>query len=158
MKSSFPIAVLAALLISGCDTIYGVRRAAKIQTLPDLQQVKAKIESYPEINEVKFRQTAGSQPITLTGLKKAEEVFYLYYAGGENIRGTLMFIRNYKGEVSYDQSLYMMHRHPPQPWIDATWPVMKRIERDLEESFGCPEIKNTLQTNIHGVENPERLK
>jgi len=50
----------------------------------------------------------------------------------------------------------MMNRRPPQAWIDATWPVMKRIERDLEQIFGFPEIPETLKITILRVQDPER--
>ena len=159
MKTTLPVLLLlSALFLSGCDYIYGVSRGSNVRSLPDLPKVKARIESYPEVKEVKFWQAAGGRPITLTGLKKAEEVFYLSYTDRQNVHGTLMFTRNYKGEVSYSQYLIDINRRPPQPWIDATWPIMKKIEKDLEDGFGYPEIRATLKTNIHGVEDPERMK
>jgi hypothetical protein len=42
--------------------------------------------------------------------------------------------------------------------IDASWPVMKKIEKDLEENFGLPEITNTLRIRIFRVKDPERMK
>jgi hypothetical protein len=147
---------ISTLVLSGCDTINGVSRSASIHALPDLPKVKAKLESYAETKNVKFWQAEGGRPITLTGLKKADDVFYMSYTGGENVHGTLWFERNYKGNVQYHQSLMDMDRSPPQSWIDATWPVMKRIERDLENDFGLPEISTTLKIYIGGVEDPER--
>lgn len=148
------LVILAAL--TGCDTLNGVSRGATVHTLPDLPAVKARLERYPEIREVKLWEATEGRPLTLTGLQKAEEVFYLSYTDQANVRGTLMFTRNYKGEVAYSQYLLMINARPPQPWIDATWPVMKKIERDLEESFGLPEISATLKTCVWRVEDPER--
>jgi hypothetical protein len=153
LRLTLPLILIA---VSGCDTISGVSRSAKIHALPDLQAVNARIESYPEVKEVKLWDAAGGRPLTLTGIKKADELFYLSYTDSANVRGTLMFTRDYKGAVLYSQYLIMMNRRPPQPWIDATWPVMKKIERDLEVSFGLPEIPTTLKTSIVRVEDPER--
>jgi hypothetical protein len=158
MKLLRLILPLLSIVFAGCDTISGVTRGAKVHALPDLHALKTKIESYPEVKEVKLWDAAGSRPLTLTGIKKADEVFYLSYTDRVDVRGTLMFIRDYKGEVSYSQYLIMMNRRPPQSWIDATWPVMKKIERDLEESFGLPEIPSTLKTSVVRVEDPERKK
>jgi hypothetical protein len=67
-----------------------------------------------------------------------------------------MFTRDYKGLVSYSQYLIDINRRPPQPWIDATWPVMKKIERDLTEDFGLRELRDTVKVSIARVEDPER--
>jgi hypothetical protein len=144
------------LVLCGCDTISGVSRSAAIQKLPDLQRVKVHIEGYPEIEGVRFWEREGGRPLTLTGIKKADEVYYLSYWGGDNIRGTLMFEKNYKGQVTYSQTLTMLNFRVPQAWIDATWPVMKKIEQDLEVDFGCPEIQETLKVGMFRVRNPER--
>src|SRR5207249_4851123 len=82
--------------LCGCDTISGVSRSAVVRRIPDLQKLKNFIQGYPEISGVKFQAREGGRPLTLTGIKKADEVYYLSYSGGENIRGTLMFERNYK--------------------------------------------------------------
>jgi hypothetical protein len=145
-----------SLFLAGCDTIYGVRRAAAVHAVPDLGLVKAKIESYPEITEVKESERDGGRLLTLTGIKPADRTFYLSFSGDDRVRGTLMFVRNYKGEVLYDQSLIELNSPPPQRWVDATWPVMKRIERDLEEQFGLPEIRTNLKTYIWRVADPDR--
>lgn len=150
------IVLLASVMLAGCDTISGVSRGSKVHMLPDIAAVKARIESYPEVKEVKFWQAAGGRPITLTGLHKAEEVFYLSYTDRASVRGILMFTRDYKGVVSYSQYLIDINRRPPQPWIDATWPVMKKIERDLIEDFGLREIRDTVKIGITRVEDPER--
>ena len=69
-----------------------------------------------------------------------------------------MFERNYKGEVRYNQTLLGLNRKPPQEFIDATWPVMKKIESDLEQVFGLHDIRTSLKVMISGVDDPEREK
>lgn len=158
MKTTAALLVALAMVATGCDTISGVTRSASIRSLPDLQKVQSHIEMYPEIKEVKMEQRVGSRPLTLNGIKPADEVFYLSYFGGESVRGTLWFERNFRGEVMYHQSLIGINRPPPQALIDATWRVMKKIEADLEGTFGFREISDTLKVHIRGVENPERVE
>ncbi len=145
-----------SILLSGCDTISGVTRSADLRSFPDIRALKAKIESYPEIDEVILEEREGSRPLKLSGIKPADQVFYLRYSGGESVRGTLMFIRDFQGKVGYHQSLLAMNRLPPQDWIDETWPIMKRIESDMEKEFGFDEIPETLRVSISRVEDPER--
>lgn len=152
----FTAVISGTALLTGCDYTYGVRRSAGVHRLPDLNAVRAEIRRYPEIGAVELQEEKGSRPLTLTGIKQADEVYYLSYRGGENVRGTLMFTRNYKGEVRYDQYLIEINRRPPQAWIDATWPVMKKIERDLETHFGLPEIRGAVSVHVFGVKNPDR--
>jgi hypothetical protein len=158
MKGFAPVLIVTLLLSVGCDTTYGVSRRARVSALPNLSQVKARIETYPEIDEVKFEKRVGSRPLTLSGIKSADEVFSLSYSGNPAVRGTLMFERNYKGEVRYHQSFLSLNRKPSQEFIDATWPVMKKIEADLERVFGLRDLRASLVVRISGVDDPERQK
>lgn len=137
--------------------MYGIYRRAPVPTVPDMAAIKARIESYPEIEKVEFKQFgSGSRPITLTGLKKEDEIFQIHYVGGTSVRGYLVFERDYKGRVTYRQYLMSMNRRVPQEWVDATWPVMKKIEADLISLFGLSGITEKLEAGYHGGEDPER--
>lgn len=149
--------VSALTLVSGCDTVSGVTRDSEVHVMPNLMAVKERIESYPEVKEVKFWQRKGGRPITLTGLREADESFFLSYTDRLNVHGTLCFNQDHQGEVTYSQSLIDINRSPPQSWIDATWPVMKKIELDLIEEFGLREICDTLRVRIIRVDDPERI-
>lgn len=136
----------------------GFRGRLRFTSFPTSIRLRARIEGYPEVSKVKFWEREGGRPLTLTGIKKADQVYYLSYSGGEDVRGILTFKRNYNAEVQYNQSLTAMNSRPPQAMIDASWPVMKKIEKDLEENFGLPEITNTLRIRIFRVKDPERMK
>jgi hypothetical protein len=149
--------ILVSLLLAGCDTMYGIYRRAPVPTVPDMAAIKARIESYPEIEKVEFKQfDSGARPITLTGLKKEDEIYQIHYFGGDSVRGYLVFERDYKGRVTYRQYLTSMNRRVPQEWVDATWPVMKKIEADLIFLFGLSGITEKLEAGYHGGEDPER--
>jgi|GEM_PF-2337813 len=147
-----------ALVATGCDTLYGVHREATVARLPDMQALKAKLESYPEIQEVKFREEhPDAKVITLTGLKPSHEaVYYFIYSGGEHVLGVLQFNTKDKKTVRYYQNCAQLGEPPPQAMIDATWPVMKNIEKDLIENFGLSEIPKTLRVDFVGVKNPDK--
>lgn len=149
--------ILFSLLLAGCDTMYGIYRRAPVPAVPDMAAIQARIESYPEIEKVEYKQFgSGSQPITLTGLKKEDEIFQIHYVGGSSVRGYLVFERDYKGRVTYRQYLMSMNRRVPQEWVDATWPVMKKIEADLIALFGLSGITEKLESGYHGGEDPDR--
>lgn len=153
-----PFAAFALLvpLLCACDPISGIRRGASVHSLPDLEALKARVESYPERIAVKGWREEGGRSLTWTGLQAPDEVHYLAYDDGDAIHGTLMFIRDYRGRIEYSQSLLAVGRPPPQASVDATWPIMKRIERDLACDFGMPEIAEDLCADFVGVEDPER--
>ncbi len=146
----------AAFVLSGCVTMYGVSRDASVHRLPDLRAVKERIESYPEVKQVILEETEGGRPLTFTGIQKADEVFHLIYTDHVDVQGFLTFIRDYSGDVTYSQSLTTSNRRPPQSKIDATWPIMKRIEQDLARDFGLPELLDSVDVYIFGVDDPDR--
>jgi hypothetical protein len=156
MRPTATALAFAALVLAGCDTIYGVTRDAKVHEVPDLQLVKAQIESYPEIKDVELLRKDGARPLTWHGIEKAEEDFYLSYTDHDLVHGTLMFSRDYEGNVEYAQSLIQLNRPVPQQWIDATWIVMMKIERDLVERFGLAEISANAATHLSNVKDPAR--
>ncbi len=144
-------------LLAGCDFMCGVERTARVHEVPNLGAVQARIQSYPEITTVRFREAdGGGRPITFSGLQAPDRVFYLMYSGGDRVHGTLQFSRDDKGRVTYSNYLIALNTPPPQRWIDGTWPIMKRIERDLEEQFGLVEIKDALKIKIARVQDPDR--
>jgi len=150
--------ILSAIIfaLTGCDTSYGVSRSGRVHKLPDFPRLKAQIEHYPEIKEVKFWQSEGGRPLTLTGIQKPEEVYYLNFTDYGKIHGILMFTQEYTGKVSYSQYLIYMNGRPPQPWVDASWPVMKKIEDDLIHKFDLPELRTNVKCATMGVKDPDR--
>lgn len=155
MQATLLSASLALFALTGCDTLHGVRRSAAVHAVPDLTRVKERIESYPERIEVALSESVGGRTLTFTGIHEDDQVFYVSYSDDKNIQGTLMFERDYRGRVIYSQ--YQLGLSPlPQAWIDATWPVMKRIELDLAMEFGLPELCDGVKVRICGVKHPER--
>lgn len=148
------LAFLAALLLSACDFIYGVSRTATVTHVPDMDCLRARIMTYPEVKKVVLEKRDGGRPITLTGVKAPDKLWYLNYRG-KNVFASILFAKDYKGAVNYSQSLIRMNARPPQSEIDATWPIMLRVERDLDRHFGFSELRSQAQTAVNGVTLPE---
>lgn len=153
MTSCIFAALISMLLLSACDTIYGVRRQAPVAHVPNMTLLQERVLSYPEIDEAVLKNSQGGRPLTLSGIKPPSELQYLTYSGSE-ISGTLHFSTDYQGHTTYHQYHIQMNRRPPQPVIDAIWPIMLRIERDLEYDFGLAGLTSQAQTTARGVVIP----
>lgn len=149
MKTKGMILLLAASL-AGCDTLYGLRRYATVSELPPPSALRGKIEQLPEVQRVEYRHTQGGRPVTLRCAVAPEDIHSFSYAGTSNVRGTLQFIVDNTGKVRYQQTLLGMGRPPPQAWVDATQPVMLKIEAILERDYGL-HLRDSVQENRHGV-------
>jgi len=130
--------------INGCDTGYGISRFTRVNSLPDFNAVVSHIQKYPEIDEVKYWQEEGSRPLTYSGIQPATQVYYISYKGQKNIRGTIHFTEDYKGNIFFHQYLIFLNRPVPREMIKATVPIMQRIEKDLEEQFGFTNLQKKI--------------
>src|SRR5437879_863274 len=126
--------LLLALLIglAGCDPIYGVSRQAIVGRMPDPAKVRSILQHTTGVESVRYQQTEGSKPLTLGGIQPATAVHTFMYTGGSAVHGVLQFTVDYRDRVEYSQTLLQMFKPPPQQWVDATLPVMKRIELRLQ--------------------------
>ena len=149
MKTKWMI-LLLAMLLTACDTLYGLRRYATVAELPPPAELRAKIEQLPEVQKVEYRHTQGGRPVTLRGVQTPEDIHSFSYSGTNAVRGTLQFIVDYTGKVRYQQTLLGMGRPPPQAWIDSTQPVMLKIEAILERDYGL-HLRDSVEEDRHGV-------
>jgi hypothetical protein len=72
------------------------------------------------------------------------EEFYFDYRGGSKVRGELMFMIDSRKRFRYSQSLISLLEPPPQEYVDATLPVMKRIELRLEREPGLSGLQSSV--------------
>ena len=153
MRNVFLLLLLLPLaLLTGCDPIFGVTRNARVQFMPEPALVGATIKSTPGVDKVDYHFEEGGRPLTWSGIKPPDQVYTFVYRGGTNVHGAVQFIVDYKKSVEYSQTLLEMGRPPAQEWIDATRPVMKQIEVELEKNCGL----TNLQTKV--VERCIRVK
>jgi hypothetical protein len=150
MKHIFFLLFFLPLILCGCDTGHGISRSAKIEHLPDIELVERMLLSYPEIDKVDIRKKETS---------KKEKYEFSY--SSKKVFGTLRFEKNREGKNgTYNQNLIFMSIDMRdkfyQELMDATWPIMKKIENDLIEKFNMPEIRDSLKVDVFGIEHPER--
>ena len=142
------LSILVLLLISGCDTIYGISRRATVDTCPSREEVEKLLYSLPEISSVKYERDEGGIPLTLTGLKAPPIIHTYMYSGGTNVSGVLQFTVDYKNIVSYSQTLLALGSPPPQEMMDATEQVMIKIEKLLETELNLTNLQSSVEQNL----------
>jgi hypothetical protein len=135
---------LLLVMGTGCDPVFGVYRHARVPFMPEPARVNAAIRATPGIDTVEYRQSVGSRPLTLTGIKPPDHVYYFIYQGDTNVHGVVQFVVDYKQGVEYSQYLSRMGIPPPQPWLDATHPVMIEIEKQLVDKCDLTNLQSTV--------------
>jgi hypothetical protein len=128
--------VLLSLAFTACDPAYGVWRHAYVGTVPDPARVRAIVQNTPGVDSVAYRHHKGGFPTM--------EEFYFDYRGGSKVRGELMFMIDSRKRFRYSQSLISLLEPPPQAYVDATLPVMKRIELRLEREPGLSGLQSSV--------------
>lgn len=139
------LSFIALLLISGCDTLYGISRRAEINTCPSKTEVEKLLYSLPEISTVRYERDEGGVPLTLTGLKEPPVIHTYMYSGATNVSGVLQFNIDHKNTVSYSQTLLAFGSPPPQEMMDATLPVMIKIEKLLETKLNITNLTSSVE-------------
>jgi hypothetical protein len=130
------ILVALSLALAGCDPAYGLWRHAYVGRLPDPAKVRAIVQNTPGIDKVTYRHYHG-------GFPPATED-YFDYGGGSQIHGELLFRIDSRKRIQYSQTCMSLLEPPPQAYIDATLPVMKRIELRLEREAGLPDLQSSV--------------
>ena len=140
---SVPLAIVLLTFLAACDAIYGVSRRAKVGFMPDPAKVRSIMHRVARVHEVRYQQTEGGKPITLGGVQSPTVVHTFFYSGDPDVDGVLQFQVDYRNRVEYSQTLIRMFEPPPQQWVDATLPVMKRIELRLDTQAGLSGLENS---------------
>lgn len=144
MKPFITALILSGLsILTGCDTMSGVIRDAKLDSFPPLDCIEKTISSTPGVASVKT--WVRNDPYT---------VHYFSYHGAErsHIIGTVYISQNEAGVITFSQSLTELNGHPPQEDIDATRPVMKVIEERLEAVCGVAQLQAHLREQCLDVQ------
>jgi hypothetical protein len=119
--------------------------------MPRSALIESTIRDTPGVDHVTYRYSTGGRPLTLTGIKPADQVHTFRYEGGENVRGSILFVVDYKGRVDFSQSLMMLGKRPPQAWINESRPVMIEIEKRLEQQCHLSNLTALVEERCFGV-------
>ncbi len=150
MKSWNGIAmVVAALILAGCDDLYGVSRSADLTAPVETACVRHAVETTPGIVSVDYRESHSGK-----GLFHPTPWTYAYvYRGqpGSNVLGVLDITKDYDGRTHILNTLWQLNAKPPQDEVDATRPVMRRIEAALAAQCGLTDMPAQIRENCRGV-------
>jgi hypothetical protein len=130
----FAIAMAGSL--SACDPVYGVWRGAPIHVDPSTECVARVLRATPGIDSVEYKHSTGGRPLTWTGIKPPTLVETFIYHGQSNVRGVLQYTKDYDGRRTFEQYDVGMGHGPPQEEVNATRPVMRKVEVALESQCG----------------------
>ena len=140
------ILVGLSLAFAACDPVYGVWRRAYVGYMPDPSRIRAIVQNTSGIDAVTYRHYEGGFPSTKT--------YYFDYRGGSKVRGELRFMIDSRKRIEYKQSCMSLLEPPPQQYIDATLPVMKRIELRLEREAGLSGLQSSVTQDCIRVACP----
>jgi hypothetical protein len=127
-------AALGATLLASCEASFGVFRTAELSVAPSASCVRDVIAAIPEIETVDVRtaKEAYGRPTTRFG--------YHGVAPGAQVHGEIV-LQTVDDRVMFS-SYAITGVPPPQSYIDATRPIMVRIERNLIETCNMEELRH----------------
>ena len=145
--------LLPAMVLAACDTINGVERTASLSEMPSLQCVAKVVREMPKIANVDMRNAEGSRPLTLTGIKAPDQVYYFIYRGaeGSHIWADTHVTKRYDGSATFTQDNVRINATPPQEEIDASRPVMRDVEVALERQCVVSPLPLVIHERCVGV-------
>lgn len=127
------VATLGATLLASCEASFGVLRTAELSIAPSLACVRHVIAAVPGIETVEVRTADESYGRPTTRFS------YRGVALGARVSAEII-LQTIDGRVSFSNSA-VRGAPPPQSYIDATRPIMVRIERKLIESCNMEELR-----------------
>jgi len=147
-------ALAATVLLGGCDFIYGVTRDARLESQPALDCVGKVIRATPGIARVEEENRSGGRVLTWSGLQPPNQVYYFRYFGepGSHVFGFVHLDVYPNGEVEFSNYRIGINRKPPQEDIDATRPVMQKIEAGLAKQCGLTQLPARIKELCTGVD------
>ena len=144
MQRTFPFLLFALVpLLTSCDRLFGIVRDAPVAFMPDPARVGAVIRAAPGVDNVQYLSFQEGRSFGLNGIEPGAHGYEFLYHGDTYVGGSLEFVEDYKHRVEYSQE-HLGFRPPSQECIDATRPVMIRIEEELEESCGLTNLQASV--------------
>ena len=129
-------------VLSGCDTLYGVRPEARLPVLPDGDCVAAILATTPGIEHVDRSTRAPGEVLTARGWVLPDGPINSFSYFGKT--DAQVWANLYVGPGAYalpsfSQSMNSFGGPPPQPNIDAARTLMAHIEQRVGTECGRPE-------------------
>lgn len=132
-----------ALIVTGCDSVGGIRHYTNIEKLPSIDCVELALKSVVGVSDVIMTKEEGGRPLTLSGIKSPNIIYRFSYSVGD-LSSNFYFSVNYKNEADYTHTYMYLNSTPPQSEVDAIFPVIKNIEHSLFEKCGINELDKSV--------------
>ncbi|MDI1250231.1 MAG: hypothetical protein PSV13_15320 [Lacunisphaera sp.] len=125
--------VLLLLLVTGCDTLHGVRRYAASSRLPPVDEVRSTIADVPGVLSVDVKKVEPPRSFGLyQGLKKNPD-YYQFLITAADAR-TVLEMGQEKGKEVMFYSLWM-HQPPPREQLEKAVALMDRVYEALRSKY-----------------------
>lgn len=154
MKSRNAITLIAAALSLGaCDSLYGVSRSADWNAPVEAACVRHAMETTPGVAFVDDRELQSGKGL----FHPTPWISGYSYRGepGSKVHGALEISKDHDGPYHLRHMLWQINAKPPQDEIDATRPVMRRIEAALASQCG---VTVPMKETCRGVACPTLAK
>ena len=144
------VAAMATLSLVACDTYSGVTRSAEVSHLPSAECVVHALESIPGVTNVRHELDQGEEAVTWSGIQSPDAI-HSYFYDFEGLHGHLYFTQDYEGRVEFYQAYGRLNATPPQEEIDTIYPVMRALEKQLEQDCGLIGLTLSVVEGCQGV-------
>lgn len=150
--SKLILTVLITLMLSGCDTFYGLNHTSNPFTpMPKMDCVLAVTKSIEGVSNTTYGTEEGSRPLTAHGIEKPDVVHRFMYTY-EGLENNFYLSESYNGEVTFSHVYGGLHWVPPQEDIDKISPFFFKLESKLKEE--CNVINMQVSQYCSGVKCP----
>lgn len=147
--------LLLLFAFPACDSIHAVNRSARLDRVPALDCVQAAIAATPGVAEVRRGQSRTGRAQTLTGVHSQGIADYFVYRGveGSHVRGVVQIEAEGRRSAHFSQHLVRVNEKVPPLDVEASRPVMQRIERELAQRCGLTALA-TVREQCLGLDCP----
>lgn len=108
------------------------------------------MEQVGDISSVRHEYSEGARPLTITGIKRPNQLHYFFYET-KGLGGYVLVSITYDNRTRFGQSYGAINVVPRQTFIDDIRPVMVEIEKAVERSCGIAGFSTQIVEYCRGV-------
>lgn len=135
--------VMYTVIMSGCDTFYGVRRTALLVNPISTDCITLALKKIPEINTIEYRRIKPNEKFSIRGSYLSDSHDQFTFKGAQ-IWGVVDIQLTHDKKTFLVMSSLTINHKPSQELINKARIVMEKIETLLERN--CPNF--AFQTSI----------
>jgi hypothetical protein len=137
-----------AIILSGCDPIYGVEREAILATMPDPLCVKSATQSTAGVSEVKVFDSGEQKDIFGTTIPRLYQ--FAYKKSSWKFAGVFSVSDLSNSKIEIVNRFDRMGEPPPQPDVDTARPLMFAVEKSVAAQCGVTDLPVVIKERCTG--------